>query len=180
MQPQVSPQPKPTPRRVSVDLPETLYAFARQTLKETGNDADAAEAAMLDRLSEDKELLRALVSQAVKSAVGTTVAVILGNQRAASYNSAANIERAKIGARALAAGLSSALLDMPLADGTRLRYATKVDVTTDEISTLFGKPPNAVSGRLTELKRDGLLVKTDKRRKTRTGRYARVYVAVQR
>jgi predicted ArsR family transcriptional regulator len=49
-------------------------------------------------------------------------------------------------------------------------------ITTDEISNLFGKPPNAISGRLTELKKDGLIVATDRRRKTRTGRYARVFV----
>lgn len=58
------------------------------------------------------------------------------------------------------------------------RFAT--GITTDEISNLFGKPPNAVSGRLTELKREGRLVATDRRRKTRTGRYARVYVAVSK
>jgi hypothetical protein len=52
-------------------------------------------------------------------------------------------------------------------------------ITTDEISEAWGLPPNRVSPRITELKVDGRLVPTDRRRKTRTGCSARVLVAAQ-
>ena len=50
-------------------------------------------------------------------------------------------------------------------------------ITTDEAAEHFDAPPNSISGRLSELKRDGLLVETDKRRVTRMGKSARVLIA---
>jgi len=50
-------------------------------------------------------------------------------------------------------------------------------VTTDEVSARMETTPNVVSGRMSELKRDGLLVPTNMRRVTRMGRMARVFVA---
>lgn len=52
-------------------------------------------------------------------------------------------------------------------------------ITTDEVAIDRDAAPNQVSGRLTELKITGHLVPTDRRRKTRTGRWARVLVAVK-
>jgi len=50
-------------------------------------------------------------------------------------------------------------------------------VTTDEVAARFDTTPNAISGRLTELKVLGLLVKTDQCRKTQSGCSARVFRA---
>jgi len=60
------------------------------------------------------------------------------------------------------------------------RYALRkgdAGITTDEISMKAGLAPNCISGRISELKRDGLLVETSRHRKTRLGRPARVIVA---
>lgn len=50
-------------------------------------------------------------------------------------------------------------------------------ITVDEISERLGVPPNAISGRVTELKRQGLCRHTDARRRTRAGSSASVIVA---
>ncbi len=50
--------------------------------------------------------------------------------------------------------------------------------TLDELATLYDCPPNQISGRVSELKRLGLVVHTEQRRKTRTGSSASVIVAV--
>lgn len=47
--------------------------------------------------------------------------------------------------------------------------------TLDELSVLLNRPPNAISGRITELKAIGKIVASDRRRATRTGCNARVY-----
>lgn len=48
--------------------------------------------------------------------------------------------------------------------------------TLDELSVLLDRTPNALSGRLTELRVAGRIVISDKVRKTRTGSSARVYI----
>lgn len=48
--------------------------------------------------------------------------------------------------------------------------------TLDELSILLDRPPNAISGRLTELRVAGRIVISDLTRKTRTGSKARVYI----
>lgn len=55
--------------------------------------------------------------------------------------------------------------------------ACSYGITTDEIAQHLSVPPNSVSGRLSEMKRDGLLVETAHRRKTRMGKMARVLIA---
>lgn len=55
--------------------------------------------------------------------------------------------------------------------------ACSYGITTDEVAQLLSVPPNSISGRLSEMKRDGLLVETDKRRVTRMGKMARVLIA---
>ena len=49
-------------------------------------------------------------------------------------------------------------------------------LTLDEISERLDRPPNVISGRITELKERGLIAASDARRKTRTGSLAKVYV----
>ena len=52
-------------------------------------------------------------------------------------------------------------------------------VTVDEISQRLSVPPNAVSGRVTELKKAGLCRHTETRRRTRSGYSAAVIVATE-
>jgi len=52
------------------------------------------------------------------------------------------------------------------------------DATSDEIEAHLDWTHQSVSPRLTELKRDGLIEDTGKRRPTRLGKTARVYTAV--
>lgn len=47
--------------------------------------------------------------------------------------------------------------------------------TLDEISVLLDRPPNAISGRLTELKVLGKIIHSGRKRLTRSGCMARVY-----
>jgi DNA-binding IclR family transcriptional regulator len=51
-------------------------------------------------------------------------------------------------------------------------------ITVDEISERLGVPPNAISGRVTELKRQGLCRHTEARRRTRAGSSASVIVVI--
>jgi hypothetical protein len=60
-----------------------------------------------------------------------------------------------------------------------IRSRGQYGATTDEVAAVFRVDPNAVSGRLTELKRDGLVVKSGVRRPTRSGSMAAVVVAVR-
>ena len=50
-------------------------------------------------------------------------------------------------------------------------------LTVDGLSEIWGIPPNAISGRFTELKKEGRIKKIGTRR-TRSGHAAGVYVAV--
>lgn len=52
--------------------------------------------------------------------------------------------------------------------------------TLDDMSMILGKPPNAISGRVTEAKRRGLLRWNGNRRPTRTGCLAKVYTVTER
>lgn len=136
--------PEPRKPSKSEEIP-TLYALARETLRAVDNDADQAEELLFERISSDAKLLRALVQHAVKTSVNVSVAVVLGNQRAAAFGSVANIERAKAGAKALAGVISSSLLDMPLADGTRLRDATAFEI--NETAERWEKVSNTMAHR---------------------------------
>lgn len=55
----------------------------------------------------------------------------------------------------------------------------KTGITTDEVSVLTDRAPNRISGRLTELKKEGRLVMTGRRRMTRLNKTAHVLVAAQ-
>ena len=50
-----------------------------------------------------------------------------------------------------------------------------IGATLDEIANMLGIAPNRISGRITELKKAGLIRDTGKRRKTVTDSWARVY-----
>ena len=52
--------------------------------------------------------------------------------------------------------------------------------TVDELAVELGVSPNAVSGRVSELKTQGRLLKTDRRRKTRSGCSAAVLITARK
>ena len=57
-----------------------------------------------------------------------------------------------------------------------IREAGAYGHTLDEIAVLLDRGVNCLSGRLTELRKRGQIVATDRTRPTRTGSQARVYV----
>lgn len=59
-----------------------------------------------------------------------------------------------------------------------IKMAGKFGHTLDELSIMLHRNPNAISGRLTELRMKGRIVTSDQTRLTRTGSKARVYLAV--
>lgn len=60
---------------------------------------------------------------------------------------------------------------------SRIVAAGASGVTLDELSRQYDLPPNAFSGRVTELQQRGLVVRTKERRKTKSGKNASVIVA---
>ena len=56
-----------------------------------------------------------------------------------------------------------------------IKTARHYGQTLDELSVLLDRPPNALSGRITELKAQGKIVYTGRKRQTRSGCLARVY-----
>lgn len=59
-----------------------------------------------------------------------------------------------------------------------IKAARSYGMTLDELSIMLNRPPNAISGRLTELRIRNQIILSEARRPTRTGCSARVYVVV--
>jgi hypothetical protein len=59
-----------------------------------------------------------------------------------------------------------------------IKSAGKFGHTCDELSIMLHRTPNAISGRLTELRMKGRIVTSDQTRLTRTYSKARVYIAL--
>lgn len=80
-----------------------------------------------------------------------------------------------------------AFMTTPTACRTKQRLAIQAlakqcglrGITTDEVAQHFSTMPNSISGRLSEMKRDGLLIETKQRRQTRMGKMARVLIAAE-
>lgn len=60
-----------------------------------------------------------------------------------------------------------------------IRQAGAAGLTLDELSERFDVSPNAISGRITELKRMGFVSHTGERRRTRAGSTAAVIIACE-
>lgn len=105
----------------------SIYALAKEALTASNNETEAATELLFDRLQSDAKLLRTLISGIVRSMSGASVGNVIRHQRSAAFESAIVLSN-KAKAGALASVMSSALLDIPLSDGTRLRDATKVEI----------------------------------------------------
>lgn len=93
-----------------------------------GNNTDAAEAEVYERLRGDPDLLRSMIGPVVKMASSVSVNGVIGGQRAAVFDKAAAARAARASAQGAIAVIASSLLDMPLSDGTLLRDATRFEV----------------------------------------------------
>lgn len=58
-----------------------------------------------------------------------------------------------------------------------IKMAGRFGHTCDELAIMLNRTPNAISGRLTELRIAGRIIISDERRLTRTHSHARVYLA---
>ena len=110
------------------EAPPTLYQLAVGALADNANNADIAEEFVFSLLLNDQALLRSLVRSAVKSAVTTNVGKAIRNQREVIFDKARAAAHGKRIALAHIESVKSSFLDFPLADGTRLRDATRVEV----------------------------------------------------
>ncbi len=59
-----------------------------------------------------------------------------------------------------------------------IKSAGSYGMTLDEVSIALRRPPNALSGRITELKARACITWNGRRRNTRTGTPAKVYVTI--
>jgi predicted transcriptional regulator len=57
-----------------------------------------------------------------------------------------------------------------------IRESGKQGMTRDEVAVTWGVDSNRVTGRISELTDAGIILKTDKKRRTRAGKLAAVYV----
>lgn len=62
---------------------------------------------------------------------------------------------------------------------TLIRAQGGAGMTLDEVSAALGRPPNALSGRICELRRQAAIRRSEATRKTRAGARAQVYVATE-
>lgn len=104
----------------------TLGALARESLDKASGDTTAATEALVARLLSSKALLRAVIANAVADAVSYRVEMSMRTRRRDIV--AATTGPGRAGVVSLARGLTMALLDMPLANGVRLRDASRAQV----------------------------------------------------
>lgn len=116
------------PRPSAATQPEpdiTLGQLARDYLSKHDGQTDAAVEALTKALLRDKPLLRSIIKAALHDAVSYRVEASLRTDRRQIMRTAG---QSRDGVIALANGLSRALLDMPLANGLRLREASRTQV----------------------------------------------------
>jgi hypothetical protein len=103
----------------------TLHSLAREELKRHDNDTQKAADALVRRLHRNHPLLRAVIEHAIQTAVDTCVEHSMRGQRATILRSA---EQGRTAAVAQGTFMARVLLDFPLANGRRLRDATREEV----------------------------------------------------
>jgi hypothetical protein len=111
----------------SADDTPTLFDLARDTLRRADGDTTVATDRLTKRLLKDRDLLETIIRAAVAAAVETTVEHSMRSRRESIMRTTTVPGRS--GVFALASGVTFALLDMPLANGVKLRAATREQVT---------------------------------------------------
>jgi hypothetical protein len=114
-----------------------LGALVREALAEVDNNVEKAISRLLYQIRNDKQLLQQIIESAVHDAVQYRLQRSINHQRGAIVRhieqqkmNAAIVDRGRDKGRvsALAAVISSALLDTPLRGGKLLRYADRHEV----------------------------------------------------
>lgn len=105
--------------------PITIARLAREALSATDGNVRRATDALVERMAGDANLLREVIRAAVTDAVNLRVQAAHRHNRAAILRVTTG---GRAGVEALAAGLTAAILDMPLARGVKLRDATREEV----------------------------------------------------
>lgn len=111
-----------------------LYALAKHYLAEHGGDIRGASDALIKRLLADRAALEEVVGAAVRSAVSDFSSGVIRKRRRVIGDRAESGRGAVV---ALAAGISAALLDMPMTGGAKLRNASR-DLVIDEANKAAG------------------------------------------
>lgn len=107
----------------------TLHGLAVEYYRRADGRISEARAALLADLSGDKKLLAAVVTEAIASAIGHTMHGLATSHRNKIFKAAttpASAGRANV--IALATGMEAAMMDWPLANGLKLRNATRADL----------------------------------------------------
>jgi hypothetical protein len=125
----LEPKPRKTKNDFAIGDAPTLNGLAKEALSLHDNDVVAAREYLYEKLSNDPSLLRALIDHVVRTNAGVSVTSVIISQRSKAFNSVEGAARSKANAKAFAAVISSALLDMPLSNGTRLKDATQFEIT---------------------------------------------------
>jgi hypothetical protein len=115
---------EPKPDTVD-DAPETLAQLARAALRKADGNTTTATATLTRRLLRSPAVLRTVIEAAVLDAVQYRVEAAMRTDRAQILRVTTSGRGAVV---ALANGISRAILDMPLANGLRLRDALREQV----------------------------------------------------
>jgi hypothetical protein len=106
----------------------TFYALAAEAMRANGGDTDAAEQTVFEQIQSDVSLLRAMIRDAVRIAASVSVTMVNGNKRAVVFDHAKQLADQRKAAEGTVRVIAASILDMPLADGTKLRDATRFEV----------------------------------------------------
>ena len=107
----------------------SLYELARQELSEADNDVRVASDRLVESITSNENLLRATIRQVVEEAARTVTGSVMRSERFAIFHAATRSPQAgRAAVAALAGGIATSLLDFPLANGIRLRDATREQV----------------------------------------------------
>jgi hypothetical protein len=114
--------------------PLTLSALAKQALAAARGDTRKAREALRRRLLKDRALQNSILDGAIRDAVVYRTEHAMRHDRAAIFHAHAQlVQHGRNDVIAQARGISSALLDMPLAGGLLLRKANRDQVSKQAI-----------------------------------------------
>lgn len=112
------------PAAANLQEAPTLCSLARETLLAHDGDTAAATDALTARLQSNKPLLRSILASVIADAVNVRVEMEMRANRKAIIATADRRNNVV----ALATGIANSLLDFPLANGVKLRAATRDEV----------------------------------------------------
>lgn len=103
----------------------TLPGLARQALDLNDGNTELATDWLAEKVMKDPILLRIVINEAVRAASSTHIEEAMRHKRRSILRATTGSKGAVV---ALSTGWTAAILDMPLANGIRLRDATKAQV----------------------------------------------------